>query len=152
MLVAAGFASPAGSGPNTSLSAQAKRGGTLRLARFSDLDFVDPALAYDVSSWSLEFATCAKLFNYPDKAKAAGTRVIPEVVRSWRVSKDGRTYTFELKKTFRFHTGAPVTARSFADAFDRDAKPIMKSDATEFMHEIVGADAVIEGGRRRSRA
>ena len=145
LLAAAGFASPAGSGPNPSLSAQAKRGGTLRLARFPDVDFVDPALAYDAPSWMLEFATCAKLFNYPDKAGAARTRVIPEVVRRWRVSKDGKTYTFELKKTFRFHTGAPVTARSFADAFNRDANPSMESPATTFMHEIVGADAVIEG-------
>ena len=145
LLLAAGFASPAGSGENPSFGAHAKRGGMLRLSTFSDVDFVDPALAYIPHSWSLEFATCAKLFNYPDKAKAAGTRVIPEVVRTWRVSKDRRTYTFELKKTFRFHTGAPVTARSFADAFDRDANPRMPSPAKAYMHEIVGADAVIEG-------
>ena len=145
LLAAAGFASPVGNGPNTSFRAKAKRGGTLRLARLADVDFVDPALAYDSPSWVLEFATCAKLFNYPDKAKAAGTRVIREIVRSFRVSRDGRTYTFELKKTFRFHTGAPVTARSFVDAFNRDANPSMKSPATAFMHEIVGADAVIEG-------
>jgi ABC-type transport system substrate-binding protein len=145
LLVATGFASPAGSGRNTSFSAQAKRGGTLRLAQPADVDFVDPALAYVPHSAILEFATCAKLFNYPDKAGAAGTRVIPEVVRNWRVSKDGSTYTFELKKTFRFHTGAAVTAHSFVEAFNRDANPRMKSPATAFMHEIVGADAVIEG-------
>ena len=143
--VVAGFASPAGSGPNTSLTTPAKPGGTLRLSRFSDVDSVDPALAYTGWSWMLEFATCAKLFNYPDKAGAAGTRVIPEVVPTWRVSKDGRTYTFELKKTFRFHTGNAVTARSFADAFNRTANPRMQSQATRFMHEIVGADAVLEG-------
>ena len=40
-------------------------------------------------------------------------------------------YTFELKRTFRFHTGAPVTARSFADAFNRDANPRLRSPATE---------------------
>jgi ABC-type oligopeptide transport system substrate-binding subunit len=145
LLAAAGFANPAGSGPNTSLTEQAKRGGTLRLSRFSDVDYVDPALAYSPWANNLEFATCAKLFNYPDKAGAAGTRVFPEVVRRFRVSKNGRTYTFELKKTFRFHTGDAVTARSFADAFNRDANPSMQSPATRFMHEIVGADAVIEG-------
>ena len=48
---------------------------------------------------------------------------IPEVVDRFTVSKDGRTYTFELKQTFRFHTGAPVTAQSFADAFNRVANP-----------------------------
>ena len=48
------------------------------------------------------FATCAKLFNTlqdPDTGKA---RVAPEVVRSFTVSNCGRTYTFELKRTFRF--------------------------------------------------
>jgi ABC-type oligopeptide transport system substrate-binding subunit len=126
-------------------SAQAAKGGTLRLSRFSDVDSVDPALAYTPWSWPLEFATCAKLFNLPDAAGAEGTRVIPEVVDRYTVSLDRKTYTFELKKTFRFHTGAPVTARSFADAFNRDADPKMRSPAVTYMHEIVGADAVIAG-------
>ena len=50
-----------------------------------------------------------------------------------------------MKKTFRFHTGAAVTAQSFADAFNRDAQPSLKSPATVYMHEIVGASAVIDG-------
>ena len=48
---------------------------------------------------------------------------MPEVVDRTTVSGDGRTYTFDLKRTFRFHTGAPVTAQSFADAFNRVANP-----------------------------
>ena len=96
-------------------------------------------------SWPIGYATCAKLFNYPDAPGAAGTRVVPEVVDRFTVSKDGRTYTFELKQTFRFHTGAAVTAQSFADAFNRDAQPRLESPATAFMHEIVGAAAVIDG-------
>ena len=61
------------------------------------------------------------------------------------VSKDGLTYTFDLEKSFRFQTGAAVTAQSFADAFNRDANPKMQSPATAYMHDIVGADAVIGG-------
>jgi peptide/nickel transport system substrate-binding protein len=137
LLVAAGLAGPADSGST------AKKGGTLRLAGPSDVDSVDPALSY--IAWTLEFATCAKLFNYPDAAGAAATQVIREVVDTFTVSKDGRTYTFDLEKSFRFQTGAAVTAQSFADAFNRDANPKMKSPATNFMHEIVGADAVIAG-------
>jgi peptide/nickel transport system substrate-binding protein len=126
-------------------SAQPAKGGTLRLSRFSDVDSVDPALAYTNYSWALEYATCAKLFNFPDAAGADGTRVIPEVVDRYAASRDGRTYTFELKKTFRFDSGAPVTARSFAEAFNRDANPKMRSPAVTYMHEIVGADAVMAG-------
>jgi ABC-type oligopeptide transport system substrate-binding subunit len=74
--------------------------------------------------------------------------VIPEVAAGFPiVSSNGRVYTFDLKRTFRFHTGAAVTARSFAEAFNRDANPKMQSPAVAlgYLHDIVGADAVIKG-------
>jgi ABC-type oligopeptide transport system substrate-binding subunit len=138
LLVAAGLAYPGA-------AAEAPKGGTLRLAMVVDVDFVDPALAYSVFAWPIGFATCAKLFNYPDASGAAGTQLIPEVVRDFRVSRDGRVYTFELKRTFGFHTGAAVTARSFAAAFNRVANPRLGSPATTYMREIAGAVAVMEG-------
>jgi peptide/nickel transport system substrate-binding protein len=127
---------------------EARKGGTLRLATFQEVDSVDTALAYSPWSSPITYATCAKLFNLPDAAGAEGTKVVPEVVRAWTLSRDGRTYTFDLKRTFRFHTGARVTAQSFADAFDRDADPRMRSPATDFMREIEGAAAVTSGMAR----
>ena len=41
LLVASGLARPAGS---ASTAAEVRKGGTLRISRFSDVDFVDPAL------------------------------------------------------------------------------------------------------------
>jgi ABC-type oligopeptide transport system substrate-binding subunit len=41
-----------------------------------------------------------------------------------------------------------VTARSFADAFNRDAQPRLASPATAYMRDIVGADDVIDGRAR----
>jgi ABC-type oligopeptide transport system substrate-binding subunit len=122
-----------------------RKGGTLRVSFPIDVDVIDPALAYSGHLWMLEYPTCAKLFNYPDAAGAAGTRLVPEVVDRFTVSNDRRTYTFMLKKTFRFHTGARVTAQSFADAFNRDAQPRLASPATAYMREIVGATSVIDG-------
>ncbi len=142
LLVASGLARPAGT---ASAAGEARKGGTLRMSFPVELDHVDPALAYTDLSWPLEYATCAKLFNYPDAPGAAGTRLVPEVVDRYTVSKDGRTYTFDLKKTFRFHTGDRVTAQSFADAFNRDAQPRLASPATAYLREIVGAAAAIDG-------
>jgi peptide/nickel transport system substrate-binding protein len=136
LLAASGLAGAAG---------EARKGGTLRLSSLFDADFVDPALAYSTITWQLGFATCAKLFNYPDAPGAAGARVAPEVVDRYTVSRDGRTYTFVLKQTFRFHTGARVTARSFADAINRLAQPKLASPATSYLREITGATAVIDG-------
>jgi ABC-type oligopeptide transport system substrate-binding subunit len=121
------------------------KGGVLHVARFEDVDYIDPALAYASWSWSVLHPTCARLFNLPDRPGAEGARVVPEVVRRHTVTDGGRTYTFELRRTFRFHTGAPVTARSFADAFNRVADPRMHSPGAGFLHEVVGADAVLEG-------
>jgi ABC-type transport system substrate-binding protein len=141
LLAAAGFAGPA-----------PKKGGTLRLSSPGDLDSVDPALAYFADSWWLESATCAKLYSYPDKPAPAGTQVIPEVAMGFpKVSKDGKTQTIELKRNYRFHTGARVTAASFVAAFNRDANPKMQSPivGAGYLSEIVGANEVIRGKARR---
>ena len=144
-LLAAACGGGGGGGSAQQSSGGARQGGTLRLSKSTDIDYVDPALAYFSDSWQLEYVTCAKLFNYPDAPAPRGTQVKPEVVDSYDVSPDGKTYTFRLKKTFRFQNGKPVDARSFMAAFTRDANPKMQSPATSYMHEIVGADDVING-------
>lgn len=124
-----------------------KKGGILRIARPRDVDSVDPALAYVYDSFGMiEWATCAKLYNYPDKPPPQGVIAIPEVARGFpKVSDDGKTQTIKLQRTYRFNTGARVTAANFVAAFNRDANPKMQSPAVTYLHEIVGADAVING-------
>ena len=123
-----------------------QEGGTLRISRARDIDSVDPALAYFPDSWLLEFATCAKLYNYPDKPAPEGAIPGPEVATSFpEVSRDGKTQTIRLRRTYRFHTGQRVTAANFVAAFNRNASPKLESPSTTYLHEIVGADAVMEG-------
>jgi len=125
----------------------AQRGGTLRLSSVLDVS-VDPAVAYAPQSIMLLNATCANLYNYPDAAGAKGTTVLPEVADGLpKISPDGRTQTIELKRTYRFHTGARVTASNYVAAFNRLATPAMKSPAAGvgYLSDIVGADAVIAG-------
>ena len=127
---------------------ESTRGGTLRLMWRTEPDSVDPALANGrVGSWTLLHATCAKLFTIARDPDTGKRRVVREVVRSFAVSSGGRTYTFELKQTFRFHTGARVTAWSFAAAFNRGANPLLGSPVARrgFLQDIVGADAAVHG-------
>src|SRR6266699_3622501 len=72
----------------------ARSHGIFRLAVVGPGDTMDPQVTYNTLTWSLEYATAAKLFNFPDKRGGAGTFLVPEVVKSYRVSKNGRTYTF----------------------------------------------------------
>jgi peptide/nickel transport system substrate-binding protein len=135
VLSATGFAGPA-----------QKKGGTLRLGFPFDLDSVDPAIGYGDVGWMLEQATCAKLYNYPDKPAPEDVIAMPEVATGFpKLSADGKTQTIELRRTYRFHTGQPVTAANFVAAFNRDASPKLQSPATNYLHEIVGADAVVAG-------
>ena len=99
-------------------SADRDGGGTFRvLAVTRDFDSIDPAISYTLTSGSLLDPVCARLFNYPDRPGRAGFRLSPEVAAGFpRISSDGRTYTFTLRKGFRFSNGAPVQASAFARA------------------------------------
>ncbi len=128
------------------VSASAQKGGTLRLSSTFDIDSVDPALAGGPQSIMIDFATCAKLYNVPDRTGRAGTLVVPEVARSFpKVSADGKTQTIELRRSYHFDTGQPVTAANFVAAINRDADPRLDSFYSTYMQEIVGVDAVLAG-------
>jgi peptide/nickel transport system substrate-binding protein len=146
LLVSAGFASPASS-KSSSGGKHGAKGGTLRVDLTSDFDFIDPALDYFSHGWQMQYATSCKLLSFPDKeANAGGTKIVPEVATALpAISKDGKTYTFTLKKTYKFADGTPVTAKSFAYAMNRDLAPKMSSPAIDFMADIKGAQAVMDG-------
>jgi peptide/nickel transport system substrate-binding protein len=143
LLVAAGFASPAKSstsGANSSF-AGAKKGGTLKLnMSSSDVDYIDPALAYYQLSWDILYISCRPLLNYPDKKAPAGSRLFPDGAAAFpKVSNGGKTYTFRIRSGMKFSNGVPITARNYKAAIDRDANPKMESPALPFFQDIVGA-------------
>jgi ABC-type oligopeptide transport system substrate-binding subunit len=139
LLVSAASASPHG---------VSKGGGELQLMWAIDPGSLDSALPGGPGSSTLVNATCAKLFRteyHPDTGIA---RAVPEVaVGDPKITNGGRTYTFDLKRTFRFHTGERVTAQSFAYAFNRAANPKLKSAARirGYLREIVGAEEAMKG-------
>ncbi|MEU4743965.1 ABC transporter substrate-binding protein, partial [Actinosynnema sp. NPDC023658] len=51
----------------------------------------------------------------------------PWLARSWQVSADLRTYTFDLRDDVRFHDGTPLDAAAVKASFDRIADPATKS-------------------------
>jgi ABC-type oligopeptide transport system substrate-binding subunit len=114
----------------------ARSHGIFRLAVVGPGDTLDPQITYNTLTWSLEYATAAKLFNYPDKSGGAGTRLVPEVAQRYRISKNGRKYTFWIHKGFRFSDGTKVTAKSVAYAFKRALNPQLQSPAASFLRDV----------------
>jgi serine/threonine protein kinase/DNA-binding SARP family transcriptional activator/ABC-type transport system substrate-binding protein len=86
------------------------------------LNVPDPAtMTSDLGFW-VEFATCAKLLNYPDAPSPDGWNLQPEVAVSMPdVSADGRTYTFTVRSDYRFSppSGETVTAETFRYSIER---------------------------------
>lgn len=139
------------SGASSSAASASARGGTLRVDLRNDFDYVDPSLAYFSHSWQLEFATQLTLMSFPDKEGDAGSRVVPSAAAGLPlVSKDGKTYTFTVKKGFRFSNGQPVAGSHFASAMNRALNPKMQSPAASFLEDVVGAKAVLDGKAQRA--
>jgi ABC-type transport system substrate-binding protein len=143
-----GSSDSAGGSSTDTTTTPTTTGGTARYALQSDVDYTDPALAYYTASWNIEYATCAKLLNYPDKGDIAGATLQPEVAESMpTVSNGDKTYTFTVRTGFRFSppSGAPVTATTFKKVIERDLSKTMNSPAQSFAGDIVGAKEYTAG-------
>lgn len=53
----------------------------------------------------------------------SGKTIIPDLAHSWEVAKDGKTYTFHLRKDVQFHDGADFTSEDVKATYDRISKP-----------------------------
>jgi peptide/nickel transport system substrate-binding protein len=119
-------------------------GGIFRVS-LQGLSYLDPALG-DGTGGVLLDTTCARLMAYPDKPPPEGFRLVPEVAAAFpRISPDGKTYTFKLRRGFRFSDGTRVRASAFARAINRMLAPAVNSPGAQYVGDIVGAEAVLAG-------
>lgn len=104
----AGTAAPAGL-PERAATGKVAGGGVLRIARppASSAETVDPASALSAYEY------LGALYNKLVKLDREG-RTVPDLAESWEVGKDGRTWTFHLRRDVTFHNGQPFTAADAA--------------------------------------
>jgi peptide/nickel transport system substrate-binding protein len=126
-------------------AAPERRGGVFKFGTTGASVEVDPQVAYITTSWWMQYATAAKLYNW-----RPGGKLVPEVASRFTVSNSGKRYTFFIRKGFRFSDGVPVTASHFKYAIDRAANHDLAAPAAQFIAdprgvEIVGATDVAEG-------
>jgi ABC-type oligopeptide transport system substrate-binding subunit/class 3 adenylate cyclase len=115
------------------------------------VDDLDPATAYvDPYRGQLEYATGAKLLNYPDAAFPRGADLRPEVAAAMpKVSDGGKTYTFRVRGGYKFSppSSAAVTAETFRYTLERALSPKLgaAAPAIDMIGDIVGAKAFHDG-------
>jgi peptide/nickel transport system substrate-binding protein len=151
MLTAAGFAS---SGSTHKVSAPkvatAKQGGVFRATLQTDIENIDPQRSYYVPEWQYEWFTGRMLLNYTYSSGKRGYRLFNDGAQSYKVSKDGKTYTFNIRPGMRFSDGKPITAANYKKTYLRMLNPNVQSPAASFFTDpasvnVVGAAAYNAG-------
>jgi peptide/nickel transport system substrate-binding protein/oligopeptide transport system substrate-binding protein len=69
----------------------------------------------------------------------------PAIASSWKSSRDGLTWTFNLRRGVKFHNGREVTADDFVYSFTRLLDPKVGSPAAELFQRVQGAREFQEG-------
>ncbi len=76
---------------------------------------LDPAAVTAVNDFRILMNVYDGLVRYQDGA----LEVEPSLAKSWAISGDGLTYTFELREGVTFHDGTPFDAKAVEFNFDR---------------------------------
>jgi ABC-type transport system substrate-binding protein len=95
-----------------------KEGGTIVFGRGGDSVGLDPAYETDGNS----FMVCDNLYEQLVAYKDETTDVEPGLAKSWDVSDDGKTYTFQLREGVTFHDGTPLNANAVVFSIGRMMK------------------------------
>lgn len=94
-------------------------GNTLVYARGQDSATLDPALAQDEESNKV----ISNIFEGLVRFKPGTTEVEPCLAEAWRVSPDGREWTFFLRKNVKFHDGTPFNSEAVRFSVERQMPP-----------------------------
>ena len=98
-----------------------KHGGVLRLGvgmRPPHFDVHQSGTIFNLGSQGCMFDNLVRR-----DPRNGGKTIIPDLAHSWQIAKDGKTYTFHLRKGVHFHDGAELTADDIKATFDRIIKP-----------------------------
>ena len=83
---------------------------------FDDIISLDPAEAFEISAGELMGNGYDRLIRYDVNDPS---KLLPDLAKSWKVSDDGKTYSFELKPGIKFASGNPLSAEDVVFSLQR---------------------------------
>src|ERR671920_191123 len=84
--------------------------------QIDDIISLDPAEVFEFSAAEILGNTYERLINYDPKDVS---KIYGEVAESWKVSEDGKTFTFKIRDGKKFAAGNPVTAEDAVFSLQR---------------------------------
>src|SRR2546425_11423338 len=119
--------------------AQAKPGGKIVFAARQDIDTLDPHITNRAATRKIliQFMDTLTVINPKDG------KVGPGLAESWDVARDGKSYTFRLRRNVKFHDGTPFDAAAVKFTLDRIQEPLgAPGVARAFLGPYDGADVI----------
>src|SRR6266581_621051 len=99
----------------------AKRGGVLRYGTLSAPAHFDVHQSGTIANMGTQGAMYDNLIRRDPRD--SGQTIIPDLAHSWEIAKDGKTYTFFLRKGVKFHDGGEMTAEDVKATYARLITP-----------------------------
>src|SRR5262245_34216419 len=132
-----------------SASPPLKEGGTFRLAVGRGIfTAIEPTLIDTPAEAQLLSPACGSLMTLAGKPPEL--RLRPSLAAAEpAVSRDGRRYTFTIRKNAHFSSGAPVLGRDVVRTIERYLTPSMQASASSDFADIVGAQEMLESKAAR---
>jgi oligopeptide transport system substrate-binding protein len=115
-------------------------GGIYRRSLANNPATLDPAFVSDIYSRAVVGQIFEGLVQFD-----AHLNPMPAIAEYWEASRDGRIWTFTLRRGVQFHHGREVTAQDFVYSFTRLLTPNALGPVTEFFRRIQGADDFMQG-------
>jgi ABC-type transport system substrate-binding protein len=116
------------------------RGGTLRLATYTDIRNLDPAGPSDTLAQQATQHLFAGLVEYDGQAQ-----LVPDLADHWDIADDGRTYRFVLRQGVRMHDGEELTADDVKRSAERSLHPSAPNPYATNFENISGYAAFTAG-------
>jgi peptide/nickel transport system substrate-binding protein len=127
---------------------EGKQGGSITIGMNSQPDFLDPASAYTVNAWESQWLVYTPPLTYERVEGPEGTKLIPGVAEALpKISNDGKTYEFTIRKGLKYSDGTPVKASDWEHTVKRVF--IQESGGSGFFSGIEGAEAYAEAGKEK---
>ena len=103
-------------------------GGTFNYGNGAEPKDLDPHTTTGVPEHHIQLNLFEPLVNADPKTLVPA----PGVAESWKISKDGKKYTFKLRKNAKWSNGEPVTAKDFVYSWTRLLLP---ATAAEYAYQ-----------------
>jgi oligopeptide transport system substrate-binding protein len=126
--------------PLTSKALTKVKGGIYRCPLGNDPANLDPARITDFYAVTVANQIFESLVEFD-----AHLNVLPSLAQSWSASRDGLTWTFNLRQGVYFHNGREFIAEDVVYSLSRFLRPAVRSQRSWFLEKVKGAEAFQEG-------